>query len=88
MLLCRWPLYTIVCTILQVLVKLHVDMSGFLQKYIFIYLFFSLFLSINLKMGAWLDGCFKEQSIGNLSACMLSYYFPLLPSYSVLTKEG
>lgn len=82
MLLCRWPLYTIVCTILQVLVKLRVDKSGFLLKYnIFIYLFISLFLSVYLKVGAWLDGCFKEQSISNLSACMLTYHFPLLPSY-------
>ena len=92
MLLCRWPLYTIACTILQVLVNLHVLI--FIKMYLYLLVYFFI-LSVNLKlihlidplpsvfislfiiilileMGAWLEGCFKEQSRINLSACLLT----------------
>ena len=32
-------------------------------------------------MVTWLEGCFKEQSRSNLSACLLTDLFPLLSSY-------
>ena len=83
MFLCTWPLHISKIIYVWIFIKMHL----YLLVYFFILsvnvklihlidslpsVFISLFKIIILEMGAWLEGCFKEQSRSNLSACLLT----------------